>query len=77
MKDCRLLFISCFLGVVGFCFINRVEPSAIGQGIDVHAMAFDTDIEPSAVEPIGDGKLLLIANDKDQSLLVVNSQTRT
>ncbi|HEY7319817.1 MAG TPA: hypothetical protein VIE89_19780 [Candidatus Binatia bacterium] len=32
-------------------------------------------IEPSGVEPIGDGKLLLVAEDKSESLLVVEAAT--
>ena len=35
----------------------------------------DKKIEPSGVEPIGDGKLLLVADDKSESLLVVEAAT--
>ena len=35
----------------------------------------DTKIEPSAVEPIGDGKLLLVADDENKSLIVVEALT--
>ena len=35
----------------------------------------DKKIEPSGVEPIGDGKLLLVADDKSESLIVVEAAT--
>lgn len=35
----------------------------------------DKKIEPSGVEPIGDGNLLLVADDKSESLIVVEAAT--
>jgi hypothetical protein len=35
----------------------------------------DKKIEPSGVEPIGDGKLLLVVDDKSESLIVVEAAT--
>ncbi|HEV2915079.1 MAG TPA: hypothetical protein VGX92_17515 [Pyrinomonadaceae bacterium] len=35
----------------------------------------DKNIEPSAVEPIGDGTLLLVADDENKNLLVVEAAT--
>jgi hypothetical protein len=46
-----------------------------GQAVALKGTIFETNIEPSAVEPIGNGKLLLVADDKQSDLFIVDAET--
>ena len=73
----KRIYIS-FVGLAIFCVVVGVNTSVKAQGFAVQGepTAFETDIEPSAVEPIGTGKFLLVANDKHAELLIVDAQTK-
>ena len=49
-------------------------PFRLAEGQD-RAGAIDVEIEASAVEPIGDGTLLLVAHDKSEGLVVAETAT--
>jgi hypothetical protein len=53
--------------------IESVQPPI--RFLSLNTKQEDTKIEPSAVEPIGDGKLLLVADDENKSLIVVEALT--
>jgi hypothetical protein len=64
-------------GLAGFCFFTFIK--TIGaQEISVRGAALRLEkakrVEPSAVEPIGDGTNLLVADDKTEPLLIVDAK---
>ena len=80
MKRIQSLRTILTFGLAGFCFFASIDTSIKAQGISVQglALAFKQaeGIEPSAVEPIGDGTNLLVADDRTQALLIVNAKRR-
>lgn len=80
MKRIHSLFAISVIGLAGFCFFADIATSVSAQGVIVKGRVLlpfknPEGIESSAVEPIGDGTFLLVANDKKPELLVVNSAT--
>jgi hypothetical protein len=75
MKKPPFLLTLLFTSLASLFLLTTSEPEANGQAVDGKAMILETDIEPSAVETIGNGKLLLVANDKQPDLLIVDAET--
>jgi hypothetical protein len=73
MKRLTLLLTIAVIGFVGPPTVTRSNVD--GPQLDVKPIPFQTEIEPSAVEPIGTGNLLLVASDKHPDLLIVDAQT--
>lgn len=80
MKTIDSLLIKSILGFAVFCFFAVNDSNVRAQVISLQglALAFENahGIEPSAVEPIGDGTNILIADDHNAALLIVNTKTR-
>lgn len=80
MKRNRLLLPAPVLALAVLCLLAVLGGGVRAQGIGVQGMALEfknaVGLEPSAVEPIGDGTNLLVADDKTQALLIVNARTR-
>jgi hypothetical protein len=75
MRKFPLSLTICLLGLTSLCFFTGIVPGVRGQEIAVNTTSFGTSIESSAVEPIGSGKFLLVANDKEADLLIVQAET--
>ena len=81
----RILPASCglFLGLVVLLSALAVRAQEVQVEVAQPPVRFltadtgseDKKIEPSGVEPIGDGSLLLVADDKSESLIVVEAAT--
>ena len=74
MKRLPSLLTLCITSLAGLLLLTTSELKANGQ-VAVKAMILQTNIEPSAVEPIGNGKLLLVADDKQSDLFIVDAET--
>lgn len=80
MKRIHSLFTIWVFGLAGFCFFAGIATSIRAQGVIVQGRVLlpfknPEGIESSAVEPIGDGTYLLVANDKTPELLIVKAAT--
>ncbi|HKY28620.1 MAG TPA: hypothetical protein VJM12_11840 [Pyrinomonadaceae bacterium] len=75
MKRLPFLLTLCITSLAGPFLLTISELRANGQAVAVKAVVFETDIEPSAVEPIGNGKFLLVADDKQSDLFIVDAET--
>jgi hypothetical protein len=81
----RILPVSCapFLGLMVLLSALAVRAQEVQVEVAQPPVRFltadtgseDKRIEPSGVEPIGDGNLLLVADDKNESLIVVEAAT--
>lgn len=85
MKTNRVFCQTLLFGLACFCVPASIGVDVRAQEITMQAptLAFKPtpdvrdvkSIEPSGVEPIGDGKYLLVADDNASALLVVEAQT--
>jgi hypothetical protein len=80
MKRTPLISTLSVCSLAGFCFLACIATSIRAQGVNVQGRVLlpfknPEGIEASAVEPIGDGTYLLVANDKKSELLIVKAAT--
>jgi hypothetical protein len=80
MKRIHLLFKIPAVGLAGFCALASICANIRAQEIEMRGPTLlfknEEKFDPSAVEPIGDGTYLLVADDDTTPLLIVDAKTR-
>jgi hypothetical protein len=77
---CELIRVAVIVGTIGFIAPQVRSDEFRFQPVGLPAPLWEAGkvnvvIEASAVEPIGDGRLLLVAHDKDPALFVVDTKS--